>query len=362
MPSFPLFTSIKPPTNAGELAYLSDCLDSWRAAGFHPIAVNGPRETETLRKLDLGIEFTRLPSDGRPRIGAIFSAIRENGARFAGIINSDCRIVRYPNLADKLTAGVNLALVLAWRIDLDADLKPTTTQRGGFDAFFFDRNIVPRDDGGFSIAEPWWDHWFPLACAMNGARLETLTVPLLMHKNHPEKWSEQDFIRAGHRFWGTLQRWHQRGDMPKSLSAKMPAGLQSNTLSIEQLGHLTGVTPTWLFRCRPQSIAVMEPEACELETLLRVGSQFLLELQAELARIQAELARTQTELARTQAALGQICNSTCWRMTAPLRRVVIWARETAASLLKRWFNSADGSGHARQPCTCSGCSSRHMSG
>jgi hypothetical protein len=327
MPSFPLFTSIKPPTNAGELAYLSDCLDSWRAAGFHPIAVNGPRETETLRKLDLGIEFTRLPSDGRPRIGAIFSAIRENGARFAGIINSDCRIVRYPNLADKLKAGVNLALVLAWRIDLDADLKPTTTQRGGFDAFFFDRNIVPRDDGGFSIAEPWWDHWFPLACAMNGARLETLTVPLLTHKNHPEKWSEQDFIRAGHRFWGTLQRWHQRGDMPKSLSAKMPAELQfsSNTLSIEQLGHLTGVAPTWLFRCRPQSIAVMEPEARELETLLRFGGHFLY-----------ELARTQAELARTQAALGEICNSRSWRMTAPLRRGVVALHEIACIPRAGW--------------------------
>ena len=327
MPSFPLFTSVKPPTNAGELAYLSDCLDSWRAAGFHPIAVNGPRETETLRKLDLGIEFTPLSSDGRPRIGAIFSAIRDSGARFAGIINSDCRIVRYPNFAAKLKAGLDLALVLAWRIDLDSDLKPTTTQRGGFDAFFFDRNIVPRDDGGFSIAEPWWDHWFPLACEMNGARLETLLLPLLTHKFHPEKWSEQDFIRAGHRFWGSLQRWHRRGDMPKSLSAKMPAGVQlsSNTLSIEQLGRLTGVAPVWLFHCRPQSVAVLEPEACELETLLRLGGHSL-----------HELARAQSELARTQAALGEICNSRCWRMTAPVRRGVVALREIAAIPRAGW--------------------------
>src|SRR4029077_6251050 len=102
MPSFPLFTSIKPPTNLRELASLSDCLDSWRAAGFRPVAVNGPRETETLRTLDLRIEFVPLPIDGKPRIAAFFSAIRESGARFAGIINSDCRIVRYPNLAAQL--------------------------------------------------------------------------------------------------------------------------------------------------------------------------------------------------------------------------------------------------------------------
>jgi hypothetical protein len=327
MPSFPLFTSIKLPTNAGELAYLSDCLDSWRAAGFHPIAVNGPMETETLRKLDLGIEFAPLPSDGKPRIGSIFSAIRESGARFAGIVNSDCRIVRYPDFPAKLKVGLDLALVLARRIDLNADLKPTATQRGGFDAFFFDTNIVPRDDRGFSIGEPWWDHWFPLACEMNGARLETLTVPLITHKNHPEKWSEQDFVRAGHRFWGTLQQWHQRGDMPKSLSAKMPAGLEfsSNTLSMDQLGHLTDVAPIWLFYCRPQSVTVLEPEAGELETLLGYGGHFLY-----------ELARTQAELARTQSALDQICNSRGWRTTAPLRRGAGALREIAAIRRARW--------------------------
>jgi hypothetical protein len=330
MPSFPLFTSIKPPTNAGELAYLSDCLDSWRAAGFQPIAVNGPRETKTLRKLDLGIEFAPLPGDGKPRIGAIFSTIRESGARFAGIINSDCRIVRYSNLAAKLEAGLAAAVVVAWRIDLDADLRPTTIQGGGFDAFFFDSDIIPGDDGGFSIAEPWWDHWFPLACEMNGSRLETLTLPLLTHKVHPQKWSERDFISAGHRFWGTLQNWHRRGDMPESLSTKMPARLpfSSNTLSIEQLAQLAGVAPIWLFRCRPQAIAVMEPEAGELETLLRFGEHSLY-----------ELAHAQEELARTRAALDQIRDSTCWRMTAPLRRTAITVREIAASCQTRWMQS-----------------------
>jgi hypothetical protein len=330
MPSFPLFTSIKPPTNLRELAYLSDCLDSWRAAGFRPVAVNGPRETETLRKLDLRIEFVPLPIDGKPRIAAFFSAIRESGARFAGIINSDCRIVRYPNLAAQLEAGLDMAVMLAWRIDVDANLRPTTTQRGGFDAFFFDRNIVPWDDDGFSIAEPWWDHWFPLVCEMNGSRLETLTLPLLTHRDHPEKWNEQEFVSAGHRFWSTLQQWHRRGDMPKSLSEKMPAGLKfsSDTLSIEQLCHLGGVAPIWLFHCRPQTVAVMGPEAGELETLLRFGGHSLY-----------ELARAQAELARTQATLGKMYNSTCWRMTAPLRRTVITVREIAAHCQTRWMQS-----------------------
>jgi hypothetical protein len=94
-PPFPLFTSIRPPKDAAETDLLRSCL----AAGFQPAAVNGPAETEALRSLDLPIEFSAMPSDGKPRIGTILSAIRARGERFAGIINSDCKIVGYPNLA-----------------------------------------------------------------------------------------------------------------------------------------------------------------------------------------------------------------------------------------------------------------------
>jgi hypothetical protein len=31
---------------------LNDCLDSWRVAGFNPVAVNGPKEIENLRQLN----------------------------------------------------------------------------------------------------------------------------------------------------------------------------------------------------------------------------------------------------------------------------------------------------------------------
>jgi len=33
--------------------------NSWREAGFDPVAVNGPAEIEALRNLDLGIEFSQ---------------------------------------------------------------------------------------------------------------------------------------------------------------------------------------------------------------------------------------------------------------------------------------------------------------
>jgi hypothetical protein len=51
-PPFPLFTSIRPPTDAGELSYLRHCLNSWRSAGFQAVAVNGPAEARNSRSND----------------------------------------------------------------------------------------------------------------------------------------------------------------------------------------------------------------------------------------------------------------------------------------------------------------------
>ena len=93
--SFPLFTSIKPPSSDSEVSYLRDCLNSWRIAGFTPVAANGPTEIEKLRALDLSVEFAPLPKDGKPSIGAILDAIRASGARYAGIVNCDCRMMAF---------------------------------------------------------------------------------------------------------------------------------------------------------------------------------------------------------------------------------------------------------------------------
>jgi hypothetical protein len=276
-------------------------------AGFDTVAVNGPAETEALRCLDLPVEFAVTATDGKPRIGTIMSAIRARGCRFAGIINSDCRIINYPNVAANLQMGLDRAAVLAWRIDLGPDLKPTT-MRGGFDAYFFDTAVMPQDDCGFSIGDPWWDYWFPLACEMCGARVETLAVPLLTHKAHPANWSEQSFIRSGYHFWAAFQSWHLSGALPKSLLAQIPIGTGPDSMpSVDRLEHLCGIIPAWLHDSRPQTIAIMGPEAVEIEAMLRFGGRAMLKASRE------------TELA-------EIRNSTSWRMTAPLRAAVSAAR------------------------------------
>jgi hypothetical protein len=127
---FPLFTSIRPPKDAAETGLLRSCLASWTAAGFQPVAVNGPAETEALRSLNLPVEFSIMASDGKPRIGAILSAIRKHGCKFSGIINSDCKIVCYPNLAANLAAGLEGRAAVAWRLDVGG--RRTRAQRYGF--------------------------------------------------------------------------------------------------------------------------------------------------------------------------------------------------------------------------------------
>jgi len=311
-----LFTSIRPPTDAEATSYLRDCLNSWRMAGFDTVAVNGSAETEALHHLELPIEFVVTATDGKPRIGTILSAMRARGCRFAGIINSDCRIIGYPDLAAHLRAGLDRTVVLAWRIDVGPDLKPTA-MHGGFDACFFDTEVMPQDDLGFSIGDPWWDYWFPLACEMSGARVETLAVPLLTHKAHPAHWSQQSFIRSGYRFWAAFQSWRLRGALPKSLLTQIPIGWRPDgTPSVDQLGHLCGIIPAWLHDSRPQTIAIMGPEAAEIERVLRLGGRAMRKPSCE-------------------AELAEICNSTSWRMTAPLREAVMGVRRFT-STLKAW--------------------------
>lgn len=271
-----LFTSIRPPADAEAIAYLRDCLNSWRAAGFDAVAVNGPAEAEALRKLNLPVEFSVMAADGKPRIGAFLSAIRERSCRFAGIINSDCRIAGYPGLAENLQRQLEGRALLAWRLDV-CDLKPSAV-RYGFDAYFFDAEVMPEDDAGFSIGDPWWDYWFPLACEMRGARIETLASPLLTHKVHPLNWKRRRWDGGAHRFWTVLRNWRPSIPPKRSVFAEIPdAWWRREQLTAYQVGVLSLAVPRWFHRERPQTITVMPSDMAEIETMFRLGGQALLE-------------------------------------------------------------------------------------
>jgi hypothetical protein len=277
-PSFSLFTSIRPPANAEELSYLCECINSWRDAGFVPVAVNGPKETARLRSLDMPIEFAPMLVDGRPRIGAILSAIRNSGERFAGILNADCQIMGYPGLASAIRSGLDGNCILAWRVDVGEGVMPAATSHG-FDAYFFDTRFLPADDLGFSIGDCWWDYWFPLACEMRGAKLETLSVPLLMHRVHPINWDRRNWETGASRFWTALRSWRPADPPRQSLFSIIPTTWWKKPhLSAADQATLSLITPEWFYRARPQRMAILPPEMAKVEMMLAFGGGALLEI------------------------------------------------------------------------------------
>jgi hypothetical protein len=191
-----LFTSIKPPPDVTATVYQIECLNSWRAAGFSPVSVNGPSEARKLSSLDVEIEI--LPRDGKPRIGDILSAIRTRSESFSGIINADICIIPCGNVAENLRRGLAGHLAMGWRTEIGTAKRTATCS--GFDAFFFDTRLLPVDDAGFSIGDAWWDLWFPWACEQAGAKVETIGAPLFMHRVHPQNWSREQWVTNGRRF------------------------------------------------------------------------------------------------------------------------------------------------------------------
>ena len=288
---FLLFTSIKPPADAEELSYLRDCIASWRAAGFTPVAVNGPSEVKKLQDLDVPVEFARLPKDGKPRIGAILQAVRDSSAPVAGIINSDCRMMADPLLAHRLVGRLDRTCVIAWRVDVGEGVKPAATSHG-FDCYFFDTRYLPKDDRGFSIGDTWWDYWFPMACEMAGARLETLSIPVLTHRVHPLNWSQRNWEAGAERFWEALRHWKPTEPKPDSLFAALPgAWWKKKRLNAAEISSLSIITPQWFYDARPQRHAILPPEMADVESMAAMGGRALLEA-SDLALVQNLLNRS----------------------------------------------------------------------
>ncbi len=274
---FPLFTSIKPPADAGELSYLGDCIASWRAAGFTPVAVNGPSEVKKLQGLDVPVEFACLPADCKPRIGAILQAVRDSGSPVAGIINSDCRIMADPLLAERLANRLDKTCILAWRVDVGAHVRVAATSHG-FDCYFFDAHCLPSSDQGFSIGDTWWDYWFPMACEMAGARLETLSFPLLTHQVHPINWSGRNWDTGAERFWMALRDWKPGEPAADSLFAAIPsAWWKKKRLNAAEVASLSLIAPQWFHDARPQQRVILPPEMAAVEAMAAMGGQALLD-------------------------------------------------------------------------------------
>ncbi len=307
-PTFPLFTSVPPHLSGRAIVQQREVFASWRAAGFEPISVNGPSEIVRVEALGLGVEIEPTSEDGKPCVSDIVTAIRKRGGERAGIVNADCKIHGYPDLSLKFAAALRNSVLYAERVDVGDDWLPTIGECAGFDAFFFDVGVLrPVNNRHFRLGEPWWDYWFPLQLAVNGARLGCLDMPLLHHRRHQARWNPQDWDWHARNVCSVFQQWSgQRTLMPFLSSFN---GIQDlSKLDRDESVKIGAACFQWLrTRKLEHQLSLLPNEISNIEAILRDAYLTFIRI--------AELPAARAELAAIKA-------STSWRITAPLRQVV----------------------------------------
>jgi hypothetical protein len=201
-----VYTSIPPRLNrivAGKKSddYQEAVICSWKEAGFRIFSVNCDQEIGILKQKFKDVDFiSNGTTNERPKISSFFEHIVASKEKAVGIINADCLLFSYGNLVDSVTRATTDSVILVERLCLDPDsMRPTGGSCSGFDAFFFDTKFLAdiQDSDQYEIGEPGWDHWFPLAMNFAGAELKAPTVPMILHVEHPHKWSWETFRRNG---------------------------------------------------------------------------------------------------------------------------------------------------------------------
>ncbi len=120
-----------------------ECLTSWQAAGFHVISLNPEEEAKELERLGLPIEIRALDYAGLPFVGDVVRAAEASSTELCGIVNSDCGLIALPSLIDRLIEKTSDRLLLAERLDIDANTgKPFPPACGGYDGFFFKSHAI----------------------------------------------------------------------------------------------------------------------------------------------------------------------------------------------------------------------------
>jgi FkbM family methyltransferase len=324
---FPLLTSVPPQLSGHALDWQRETIASWRSAGFKPISVNSPSEIARLATLNLDIEIEPTSEDGKPFIGDILAAIKKSGCSRAGIINADCKVLGYPDLALTLVPALDNSVLYAERVDVGDGRPPTLGECNGFDAFFFDVGVLSTiEDRHFRLGETWWDYWFPLQVAAAGAMLGNIDVPLIYHPRHQAHWNAEQWVRHARHVCEALRAWSVQ-DKLTSLLLSLDGIEQLESLDIPDLSRVGAACFEWLrTRKLPHQMTFMPDGMESIEALLQDAYRSF-SSGVDLAIEKAELTAAKAELAIVKA-------STSWRITEPVRqfmRLLRYARTSRFS-------------------------------
>jgi hypothetical protein len=258
-----LFTSLPPKikrTAAGRelgAVYQRECIASWRSQGFEIVSLNARAEIEALLPLSYEVTFKEVAST-RPRIYDFLTIIKEEPAAVAGIINADCMMVANDPAISLVLQFAKQGLVLVERLNIGADdLRATGVSCCGFDLLLFAKRVLDdlEFDPEISIGTPWWDYWFPIAYRLAGGQLFTVPAPMLMHLDHPQSWSWENWLADGRKMHDSLARI-------KKSDSSFPFVKydQTNELSKSEALDFAIATFQWL-KTAPHVIQMEDPSA-----------------------------------------------------------------------------------------------------
>ncbi len=182
-------------------------IDSWRSNGFDIISFNSASEANEIKLVypDVQIRITDRDATelfGKPYVflDDILCELGNLNPDICGIINSDIFMQPNSHLKQILYRELSCnSLIYGSRIDI----KNLNDLRGefynnGFDMFFFKPELVHTIPKSLSsIGVTWWDYWFPLVAALNGAKLKKLNRPFGFHVSHPTRWSNEQWNFMG---------------------------------------------------------------------------------------------------------------------------------------------------------------------
>jgi hypothetical protein len=340
-----LLTSISPRLKPGNLDYQRLCIASWRSAGFKLATVNGRSEENKIKSLDLDLDIIVTDRDGKPAIREIVDIIIDKSGRFGGIINADCMILPYPDLARRLTENLSKRMFIVERVDEDDRLMPQADSCSGFDAFFFDKSILPHEiHDDFKIGVPWWDYYLPMAAAQGGAELIAIDTPLITHRLHDNSWNNDELLRVGQNFWKRLNEMRSFKPVDSILKSSLASEMKyEDLLDINILSNLSFLCFKWLQSHRISDAKFFtDNEYINIVNLIQryryslnankydfdreFTSQHIkfhemkLKFESDIIDYMEKLSKMNNRAELAEREIEQIHASTSWRITKPLRQ------------------------------------------
>ncbi len=234
-----ILTSIAPRG----LDYQQRAVASWRALGFHAVSLNCAEEIEVLRDAFPDVEFVEATRDGRAHTGRplvyfddILAYYRSAGDAICGIVNSDILLKNDAAFMDIVTREATDALVYGSRVDVEnVDNRAGGVYRGGFDFFFFPRDLLDLyPNSTFMLGMPWWDYWVPTVALLNGMNVKRLDSFYAFHEIHKINYSTERYLEFGREFTD-----HLRTLLPAGAEVHFPALDDPDTADIPKVGAST---------------------------------------------------------------------------------------------------------------------------